>query len=235
MRIPTSSVVPMAAAALAAAGCAAGFGAPGPGAAGVVRVNGPGVYVDPTCVGWCPAVYRDGYVRRDGPGLKAAVGVRLGVVDGWFAARPATVGPAGEPHVDVTWVPRSDRWAMTATVGYLFQSLAYDDATIAYRGVTPSATFHWGVRRRLSVHAGLGHAFGTVAVTPDGADAATTAGAGQHRALVGATVVFRRTPTIDVALRLEASAFTTGEVAIGAERGGVHGWGVSVEGVVSRF
>ena len=53
--------------------------------------------------------------------------------------------------------------------------------------------------------------------------------------LAGAAVVIRRTPSIDLTLRLEASAFTTGEVAVGADRGRLTGSGVSAELVVSGF
>ncbi len=215
--------------------CAAGFGAPGPGAAGIVRVKGPGTYVEPGCVGWCRAVYRDGYVKRDGPGFKVMFGTKLGVTDGSFAARAATLGTTGEPHLDVSFVPRSDRWAVTATAGYLFQTLWYDDATVSYRGLAPSVAFHWGLRRRVYVHGGLGRGFGSLVVTPDGAEDGVSAGAGQHRALAGASFVFRRTPSIDFALRVEANAYTTGEVPLGTERGALRGWGVTFQGLLSRF
>ncbi|HUQ05265.1 MAG TPA: hypothetical protein VM261_22330 [Kofleriaceae bacterium] len=218
-----------------ASGCAAGFGAPGPGAAGVIRVNGPGMYVDPGCVGWCKARYADGYVKRDGPGLKFMFGTKIGVTSGKLAARERTLGIGSEPHVDLSFVPRSDRWAITATAGYVFQSLTYDADTVAYRGFTPSATLHWGVRRRLYVHGGVGHSFGSIAVTPEGTDDGMSAGAGQHRALAGATLVFRRTPMIDFALRVEANAYTTGEVALGADDGALSGWGVTCQGLLSRF
>lgn len=227
-------MLPLVLVALAPA-CAAGFGAPGPGAAGIVRVNGPGMYVEPGCVGWCRAVYRDGYVKRDGPGFKVMFGTRLGVIDGTFAGRPSALGMTGEPHMDLSFVPRGDRWAITATAGYLFQTLSYDDATVAYRGVTPSATFHWGLRRRVYVHGGIGHGLGAIVVTPDGADDGMSTGAGQHRALAGATFVFRRTPMIDFALRVEASAYTTGDVTLGTDRGALRGWGVTFQGLLSRF
>ncbi len=219
----------------ALAGCAAGLGAPGPGAAGVIRVRGPGAYVEPGCVGWCRVSLRDGLIRRDGPGLKVAVGARLGVVRGALGDRGATVGLAGEPHLDLGFVPVSDRWALTASLGYAFQSLPYDDATIAYRGVAPSLRFAWGLRRRLAVHAGGGYGFGTVTATPEVGGASMSADAGQARVLAGAAVVIRRTPSIDLTLRLEASAFTTGEVAVGADRGRLTGSGVSAELVVSGF
>jgi hypothetical protein len=207
------------------AGCAAGFGAPGPGAAGVVRVNGPGVYVDPTCVGWCKAVYRDGYIKRDGPGLKFMLGTKIGVTNGKLDTRERVIGIGSEPHVDLSFVPRSDRWAITASAGYVFQSFYYDDDTVAFRGITPSATFHWGLRRRFYVHGGVGHSYGSITVTPEGADSGMSAAAGQNRALAGATFVFRRTPSIDFALRVEANAYS----------GDMSGMGVTVEGLLSRF
>lgn len=219
----------------ALAGCAAGFGAPGPGAAGVIRVRGPGAYVEPGCVGWCRASLRDGLIRRDGPGLKVAVGARLGVVRGALGDRGATVGLAGEPHLDLGFVPVSDRWALTASLGYAVQSLPYDDATIAYRGVAPSLRFAWGLRRRLAVHAGVGATLGAITVTPDAGGAAMSVDAAQPRALVGAALVLRRTPSIDLTLRVEAAGFTTREVAVGGEHGRLTGWGVSGELVVASF
>ena len=219
----------------ALAGCAAGFGAPGPGAAGVIRVRGPGAYVEPGCVGWCRVSLRDGLIRRDGPGLKVAVGARLGVVRGALGDRGATVGLAGEPHLDLGFVPVSDRWALTASLGYAFQSLPYDDATIAYRGVAPSLRFAWGLRRRLAIHAGVGATLGTITATPDAGGASTSADAHQPRALAGASLVLRRTPSIDLTLRVEATAFTTTEVTVGAAPGRLAGSGVSAELVVASF
>ncbi len=215
--------------------CAAGFGAPGPGAAGVIRVNGPGAYVEPGCTGWCKVTLRDGYVRRDGPGFKFMFGSKLGVTDGSFGARDRTVGIGSEPHVDISFVPHSDRWALTATVGYVFQSLRYDDDTVSFRGVAPSASFHWGVRRRLYVHGGVGHAFGSLKVAPEAAADGVSSSAGQHRALAGVSFVFRRTPTIDFALRLEANAFFGDDVMLGTEPGHLAGSGLTVEGLLSRF
>lgn len=225
----------IAAAGAALAGCAAGLGAPGPGAAGVIRVRGPGAYVEPGCVGWCRVSLRDGVIRRDGPGLKITVGARVGAVRGALGDRAAVLGLAGEPHLDLGFVPVSDRWALTASLGYAFQSLPYDDATIAYRGVAPSLRFAWGLRRRLAVHAGVGYAFGALTATPDAGGAAMTVDADQARALAGAALVLRRTPSIDLTLRLEAAAFATGELAVGADRGRLTGSGVSAELVVSAF
>jgi hypothetical protein len=184
------------------------------------------MYVDPSCVGWCKAVYRDGYVKRDGPGIKFMFGTKVGVTDGKLGTRERTLGIGSEPHVDLSFVPRSDRWAVTASAGYVFQSLYYDADTVAYRGITPSATFHWGMRRRLYVHGGVGHGFGEIVVTPEGADEGMAISAGQNRALGGATFVFRRTPSIDFALRVELNAYTAGDMS---------GWGATVEGLLSRF
>ncbi|MBK9032864.1 MAG: hypothetical protein IPL61_16595 [Myxococcales bacterium] len=223
------------AAVVALAGCAGGIGAPGPGGAGVIRVRGPGAVVEPGCVGWCRVSLRDGVIRRDGPGLKVTFGARIGVVHGALGARGAVLGLAGEPHLDVGWVPVSDRWALTASLGYVFQTLPYGDDTVAYRGVAPSLRAAWGLRRRLAVHAGVGAARGAITVTPDADAPAMTAAASQARALAGATLVLRRTPSIDLALRVEASAFASGQVAVGGERGRLAGWGVTSQLVVSSF
>ncbi len=215
--------------------CAAGYGAPGPGASNVTRVNGPGAYVDATCTGWCPVYLQNGYVRADGPGLKFMFGAKLGVTDGGFAGRERAIGIGSEPHVDLTWVSATDRWAVTATAGYVFQSLYYPDDTVSFRGFTPSASFHWGLRRRLYIHAGVGHSFGTIELAPEAADDGMTASLDQHRGLAGLTFVFRRTPTIDFALRLEANAYVSGNVTIGSESGRMSGWGLTFEGLLSRF
>ncbi len=221
--------------AMLASACAAGFGAPGPGAAGVVRVNGPGAHVEPGCTGWCKVTLADGYVKKDGPGFKFMFGTKLGITDGKLGARARSKGIGSEPHLDVSFVPHSDRWAITASVGYVLQTLWYPDDTVGFDGVAPIASFHWGLRRRLYVHGGVGHAFGTVKVAPEAAAPGISAGAGQQRVLAGLTFVFRRTPTIDFALRLEANAYTTGEVMLGGERGSLSGWGVTFQGLLSRF
>jgi hypothetical protein len=220
---------------LSLAACAAGYGAPGPGASRITRVHGPSVYTDPFCYGWCKVYLDPGFIHKDGPGLKFMFGAKLGASHGAFAGRERALGIGSEPHIDLTWVPKSDRWAVTATVGWVFQTLFYEHDVVQYSGVAPSASFHYGLRRRLYVHAGLGRHLGTLEVAPEAASDGMTASAGVSRVLGGMTFVFRRTPSIDFALRVEASAYASDEVTIGPERGRFTGWGLTFEGLLSSF
>jgi hypothetical protein len=219
-----------------APGCAAAVGAPGPGGSGLERVRGPSTYVDdPDGDGYGYVHYDPGFVHVADGGVSFVFGAKIGVTRAGFGARDAVTGLGSEPHLDLTYVPRSDRWALTGTLGWVFQTLTYDDDVVKFSGFAPSVTMAVAVRRRFYVHAGGGGGIGNVSVTPEGDDYGTSARAYELRGLGGFTFVFRRTPNIDMAFRLEGNLYRSTEVMIEGERGAMSGYGATFEMILSGF
>lgn len=220
----------------AAAGCAGSFWAAGPGGSGVQRKASDGFVVTGGGYGYVTGYRVPGAVHAGGGGIGMSLGTKLGATYGAFGERDRVMGIGSEPHLDLVFIPASDRWSATATAGWVFRSLYYDDADdIAYHGFAPSLSVHYALRRRLWVHVGAGYTFGSIKIAPEVADMATSTGAGELRALGGMSWVFRRTPRLDIVLRVELNAYRSDEVTVLGETGRLQGAGVTFQAIWSTF
>lgn len=173
----------------------------------------------------------------DHPRWSWGAGAKIGVASGRFGDRPRSLGlgPAGL-HLDLVYFPRAghDQLAVSGTVAYHAESIYDGPDQIGFSGFSPEAAIHYGLVRRLSVHAGAGVGFGDLALTA-GDDPEVTASATEAHAFAGLTVVFRRTPLIDISLRVEGGVFTTTEATLAGDTGSLTGEGVMFEGIFSSF
>lgn len=146
-------------------------------------------------------------------------GIQLGLRAGAAAASAGAIDSGTalvwEPHTDI--VVASARWGVGVSAGYTNEHIFGSESggELIYSGFPFSAYGQYGLHRRIFVHAGAGRvAWGGVKRTlPD----ETSADASAWRGFGGITFVFKRSSSLDLALRLEARVQRSSTVMLGGQ------------------